>query len=318
MSDPDYWLILGRRVHHSRLIIIRDNLPPTLLRPAYNFLGIPQAQILWDYVLHWNRARVAVAGILEKLNLLVYQTNTEDLLTSSDGVQQMDAKMLALSRYRNNDSVVVCDRNAEDIKNITLTISGVTDIVRQQLEFIAAINRTPAVKLLGISPSGFNATGESDIRNYYDHVMSKQELLRDGVQKILDIIQLTTTGTIDQSISFEFNALGADDDQADVQTAAARVNMLNSLLQTNVLSAEEVRKAVKEDKKTKLGFIPDDLPRPNTGAEVGTAEDLAEDPAIKSLWMLGEPEQKTAAEPEIDQNVIANWMVEHESDAPQA
>ena len=100
-------------------------------------------------MLHWNRARVSVAGILEKLNLLVYQTNTEDLLTSSDGVQQMDAKMLALSRYRNNDSVVVCDRNAEDIKNITLTISGVTDIVRQQLEFIAAINRTPAVKLLG-------------------------------------------------------------------------------------------------------------------------------------------------------------------------
>jgi hypothetical protein len=51
---------------------------------------------------------------------------------------------------------------------------------------------------------------------------------------------------------------------------------------------------------------------------VGTAEDLAEDPAIKSLWMLGEPAPKTAAEPEIDQNVIANWMVEHESDAPQA
>ena len=50
---------------------------------------------------------------------------------------------------------------AEDIKNITLTISGVTDIVRQQLEFIAAINRTPLVKLLGISPSGFNATGRA-------------------------------------------------------------------------------------------------------------------------------------------------------------
>ena len=95
--------------------------------------------------------------------------------------------------------------------------------------------------------------------------------------------------------------------------------MLNSLLQTNVLSAEEVRKAVKEDKKTKLGFIPDDLPQPNAGAEVGTAEDLAGDPAIKALWMLGEPAQKTAAkEQEIDQNVIANWMVEHESDAPQA
>jgi Protein of unknown function (DUF1073). len=73
MSDPDYWLILGKRVHASRLVILRDNLPPTLLRPAYNFLGIPMAQILWDYVMHWNRARVATSGILEKLNLLVFR-----------------------------------------------------------------------------------------------------------------------------------------------------------------------------------------------------------------------------------------------------
>ena len=71
-------------------------------------------------MLHWNRARVSVAGILEKLNLLVYQTNTEDLLTSSDGVQQMDAKMLALSRYRNNDSVVVCE------EGYTLKITQIT------------------------------------------------------------------------------------------------------------------------------------------------------------------------------------------------
>ena len=266
MSDPDYWLILGKRVHASRLVILRDNLPPTLLRPAYNFLGIPMAQILWDYVMHWNRARVATSGILEKLNLLVFQTNTEDLLSQPQGVQQLDAKMLALSRYRDNDSVVVCDKTAEDIKNITLTISGVVDVVRQSLEFIAAINRTPAVKLLGISPSGFNATGESDIRNYYDHIMSKQELLHDGILRILRAVQLSVLGEIDQSINFEFNPLGTEDETGDIESASARVNMLATLLQANVISADEARQAVKDDPKAKLGFLSDDAPEPNMGA----------------------------------------------------
>ena len=265
-TDPDYWLILGKRVHASRLVILRDNLPPTLLRPAYNFLGIPMAQILWDYVMHWNRARVATSGILEKLNLLVFQTNTEDLLSQPQGVQQLDAKMLALSRYRDNDSVVVCDKAAEDIKNITLTISGVVDVVRQSLEFIAAINRTPAVKLLGISPSGFNATGESDIRNYYDHIMSKQELLHDGILRILRAVQLSVLGEIDQSINFEFNPLGTEDETGDIESASSRVNMLATLLQANVISADEARQAVKDDPKAKLGFLSDDAPEPNMGA----------------------------------------------------
>ena len=280
LTDPQFWYILGREVHSSRLIVLRDNLPPTLLRPAYNFLGIPQAQILWDYVMHWNRARVSVAGILEKLNLLVFQTNTEYLLSSSNGVGQLDAKMLALSRYRDNDSVVVCDKNSEDIKNITLTISGVTDVVRQALEFIAAINRTPAVKLLGISPSGFNATGESDIRNYYDHIMSKQELLHDGILRALKAVELSVLGKIDHSINFEFNPLGTEDEEGDIQAASARVNMLNSLLQTNVLSTEEVRQAVKADQKANLGFISDDVPQPNEGADIAEMQGLnQENPA---------------------------------------
>lgn len=301
MSKPKYWWVLGQRVHSSRLIMLRDNLPPTLLRPAYNFLGIPQAQILWDYVMHWNKARVSVAGILEKLNLMVFQTNTEDLLSTAEGVQQLDAKMLALTRYRNNDSVIVCDKNVEDIKNITLTISGVTDVVRQALEFIAAINRTPAVKLLGISPSGFNATGESDIRNYYDHVRSKQELLRDGIQKIIDAVQLVTTGTIDPSITFNFKQLGSDDSASDTMTANTKVQMLNSLLQTNVISAEEVRQAVKMDDKTGLSFIDDELPEPNEGADMGDVEGEGGQMDLASLMQQmtdKEPEQAPIQQPQ--------------------
>ena len=298
MKDPTYWNILNRRVHHSRLIILRDNLPPTMLRPAYNFLGIPQAQILWDYVMHWNRARVSAADILEKLNLLVYQTNTSEMLGTPGGVSQIDAKMLALTRFRDNGSVLLCDRNSEDVKNITMTISGVTDVVRQALEFIAAINRTPAVKLLGISPSGFNATGESDIRNYYDHIKSKQELLRDGIQKAIDCIQLNLTGRIDPSVSFDFCRLGTDDAASDSALATAKTQTLSTLMQGNVISAEEARQAVKDDPRMGLAFLSDEMPEPDEGADVqgGDLESLLASAGIGQKATETAAPQQTSSE----------------------
>ena len=76
--------------------------------------------------------------------------------------------------------------------------------MRQSLEILAALNRTPAVKLLGISPSGFNATGESDIRNYYDYITSQQEkVLRNGIRTVLNCLQLHLHGKIDSSVTFD-------------------------------------------------------------------------------------------------------------------
>ena len=102
--------------------------------------------------------------------------------------------MSMFQRYRDNDSVAVCDMTDEDIVNVQTSIAGCTDIVRQSLEMIASINRTPAVKLLGISPSGFNATGDSDIRNYNDHVRTKQELYRSAIMTCLRAIEIAETG----------------------------------------------------------------------------------------------------------------------------
>ena len=267
---PTKWQVLGKVVHASRLIRLVDNEPPVLLRPAYNFLGIPQAQILWDYVLHWNKARVEAVELLEKLNLLVYKTDIAESIASG-GIEELDLKIAAVNRYRSNHSIVCTDFNTEDITNITLSINGVRDITQQALEFVAAINRTPAVKLLGISPSGFNATGESDIRNYYDYIRSKQEKFRDGIKAIIDAIQVYEFGEIDAEIDFEFKPLGAEDELAKAQTANTEVQVLGALLDRNILSPEEVRSYAKNSANMGLDFIDeDDLPeQPEQPQELG-------------------------------------------------
>ena len=258
---PRMWSVMGTSVHASRLITFTDNEPPMLLKPNYNFLGIPQAQILWDYVLHWNKSRVSAVNLLDTLNLTVFKTSMSDVLAAEGGILGLDLKMKALQRYRNNNSVLVCDSESESIENVTKTITGATDVVRQALEFIACINRTPAVKLLGISPSGFNSTGESDIRNYYDHIKTKQELYRDEIQQIIDIYQLVLFGEIDESISFKFNEIGGDDMKNNATIFKTQVDTLTALQGAGVIDNAEAREFVRTSEISGLDYLAEDVPQ---------------------------------------------------------
>lgn len=264
---PKVWQVLGRRVHASRMLTFVENQPPMLLRPNYNFLGIPQAQILWDYVVHFNKTRISAAKLLDKISLLVVQTDMDEILSSQTGVQDFDAKMEFLQRYRDNDSVFVCDKDSEAVTNVQTSIAGCTDIVRQSLELIACINRTPAVKLLGISPSGFNATGESDIKNYYDYIASKQELYRDQIQTIINVLQLTQWGYIDPYITFTFNSLSQDDKASKAMTAQTRIGALAQLVDRQAISAEELRDLVRQDPDLELSSLNEEMPEVLSEAE---------------------------------------------------
>lgn len=284
--QPRMWQVLGKRVHASRLLPFVENQPPMLLKPNYNFLGIPQAQILWDYVMHFNQTRASTARLLDKISLLVVQTDMDAVLSDEHGIELFDAKMEFLERYRNNDSVFVCDKESEGVMNVQTTIAGCTDVVRQSLELIACINRTPAVKLLGISPSGFNATGESDLKNYYDYISSKQELYREQIQTIINVIQLVEFGNIDPAITFKFEPLNEENKASQAMTAQTKIGALTQLVDRQAMSAEELRTAVREDEDLGLSFLDKEMPEE---LENATQTDLmTDDPSAQQGNMFDE------------------------------
>lgn len=269
---PDYfvpktWWVLGQEVHASRLIRLAANEVPVLLKPAYNFLGIAQAQILWDYVMHFQDCRIASQRLLGKFSLTVMKTDMANILLQAGGTSELDKRIALLVKHRSNDGIEVIDKEGEDIVKLETPLGGVTDIVRQALEILAAINRTPAVKLLGISPSGFNATGESDIRNYYDHILSQQEkVLRPVIKRILDLVQIRLSGSVDKSITFDFSPLSEDDQAAMANTQKVKADTMAVLLDRQIVSPEECRKRLADDPDSGFSDIDvDDLPEPPEG-----------------------------------------------------
>ena len=244
--EPKSWWVLGQEVHASRFIKISSGDLPVLLRPSYNFFGVPHAQIIWDYVLHFQKDRVAASRMLGKYSDFIFKIGgLQEAMAMPGGTARLDERLSVMSRYRSNDGIAAIDKDNEDVTKIESSLAGLTDIVKNGLENVCAINRTPAVKLLGISPSGFNSTGLSDIRNYYDHIMTQQEkILYDGIVKALDCIQLHVTGRIDPAITFKFKELGGEDRQIESGIRQANTDRLVGAVMADLITVESAHATI--------------------------------------------------------------------------
>lgn len=259
---PQWWWVLGTRVHKSRMITFAANQVPLLLKPAYNFLGLPQAQMYWDYVMHWNQNRESANRLLNKFSLLAFKTSMGDVL--SGGVaDDLNRRMDYLAQKRSNDGVILMDKDSEDITNITTPLSGVTDIVKQSLECLSVISHIPAVVLFGQSPQGFNATGESDLNNYSNLIESRRtEELQEPVQKLVDILRIHYTACRD-AVKVQFLPFDTSKTLQNLQAEQIKSQVAAAHIQSGITSAEEERQKLANDKTAGYQFIDvDNVPEP--------------------------------------------------------
>ena len=125
----------------------------------------------------------------------------------------LDARLAYFVQKQSNDGCFVLDKDSEDLVKLETSLGGVTDIVRQSLEFVAAIFRLPVTKFLGVSPAGFNPTGEAERRNLYDYLAGRQEkVLRAPLQRALEVLQMDVFGGVDARLTFDFAPLDPEDD----------------------------------------------------------------------------------------------------------
>lgn len=261
--EPRSWFVQSTRVHASRLLVFRQNTPPLLLKAAYNFFGVPAVQIALDYVAHFTQTREAAARLLTKFSTTVFKTDISRLLYGGDAAQAK-ARIGHFARQRDNNGVAVLDYESEAMEQLNTPLSGVDVIVRQALELLAVVWRIPAVKLFGISPAGLNATGESDMQNFYDYVASRQaKVFADPLRRLIQAVQLSVTGKIDPAVTYEFVPLWEMTAREKAERDKVWADTDAVYLDRGVLWEEEVRNAVAAQPGGRYaGIDPGNLPPP--------------------------------------------------------
>lgn len=83
------------------------------------------------------------------------------------------------------NGALVLDKN-EEYESKQVSFGSLPDVADRFLQAVAGAADIPATRLLGMAPAGMNATGDSDLRNYYDRLRSMQELDLTPAMELLD------------------------------------------------------------------------------------------------------------------------------------
>lgn len=255
---PQSWLVNGVEIHASRFLYFAEDKPPTLLAPSYNFFGVPLAQTVLDAVMGFEETSKAAARLLSKCSCAIFKTDMNEVLSGGSG-SNIQKRIAYFAVNRDNDGVMTIDKEAEDIVIAQQNLGGVTDIVRQQMDIVAAMFSEPAVKLWGLTPSGLNATGDIDMRSHYDHINAVQErIMRDPLEYLVSLLQLNRGKEPDENLSFDFVSLSDEDEKLNAEIQKLKVDTMAELFDRGIISGEECRHVIATDEESGFDDIDED------------------------------------------------------------
>ena len=108
------------------------------------------------------------------------------------------------NRFRTSFGIQLLSRD-DSLENHPYSFTGLSEIYEQFMMDMAGAAEIPATRLFGRSPQGMNATGESDLRNYYDMIASLQERqLRPALEKLLPVMAVSCWGYVPESLEIVF------------------------------------------------------------------------------------------------------------------
>lgn len=238
---PIRWAIMGKEIHASRLISFSSMPVSNIMKPSFNFGGVSLGYMCKPYVDNWLKTRQFVSDILRSSNFVVLQTDLSALY-SQDSPEQLENRLQSFNQIRDSRGIFLCDKEEEDIKNVSLSLSNLDKLQEQSQEQLSFISSIPLVILLGKTASGLNASSDGEIRTYYDKVKANQEkLLRPLLETILKILQLNAFGEIDEDIEFEFNPLWQIDEEERAKITKIISNSLADLVKNKIVAPEEAK-----------------------------------------------------------------------------
>ncbi|MGZ8907295.1 MAG: DUF1073 domain-containing protein, partial [Methylobacter sp.] len=166
---PNLWYVMGKTVHDSRLLTFVSREVPDLLKASYNFGGLSLSQMAQPAVQNWMRTRDSVGDTVHSFSLTILKTIMATVLSGGADEGIFD-RMDLFNSVRDNRGLMAIDKDSEEIDQVNTPLTGLDALQAQAQEHMAAVASIPLVKLLGITPSGLNASSDGEIRVFYDHI----------------------------------------------------------------------------------------------------------------------------------------------------
>lgn len=184
------------KVHHSRIVRNIGIELPYFQAITEMMWGESVLERLWDRLISFDSATMSTANLIERANnRTVGIEGLREIVAAGGKAQEgLEAQLEMMRAFQTNEGLTLMDKE-DTFTTSQYTFSGLSDILLQFGQQLAGAANTPLIRLFGQSPAGMSATGESDLRTYYDDINAQQESrLRPSWEKILAILWHSTYG----------------------------------------------------------------------------------------------------------------------------
>lgn len=257
-------------VHHSRVVRFTGRDLPRIERQAELYWGESEVEALYrDVVAHDNvSANMAALTFEANVNTMEVKGLQQLLsMTPNETQRRFWDVMQAQSVLRKNFATQVVEQGTK-LTNTQYTFSGLREIYESMCMNLCGASHYPMTKLFGRSPSGLNATGESDLQNYYDYVDSQREAkLRPALEKLLPVLCMSAWGFVPDDLDIIFPPLWAPTAKEAAEIAKTKSEAIVAGYQAGLLNVDTAQKELKklEDETGLFGSITDEEIAGNAG-----------------------------------------------------
>lgn len=310
-------------VHHSRIVRFTGRELPFLERAAELYWGESEVEALYKDVVAHDNVSANMAALTFQANVNTMEVKGLEQLFSIGSAQAQRRfwnVMQAQSVLRSNFGTQLVEQGNQ-IRNTQYTFTGLQEVYESMCLNLCGASHYPMTKLFGRSPSGMNATGESDLQNYYDYIDSQREAkLRPVLQKLLPILAMSAWGHVPEDLDIDFPPLWTPTAKELAEIAKTKAEAIAAAFTNGLLQVDTAQRELKKlSEETGLfGSITDEeiarnagktyqdvtalrdplaglgygLPEGETGGEVsGPFDSAAADEAV-ALDYPGQPREK--------------------------
>jgi|GEM_PF-1004747 len=232
-------------VHESRLIRFGGGLATRRRQQQLQGWGESELNRVYNVLAHFNGAFEATGTLLQQSSEAVFKINGLMAMMAADKKDLLKTRLEMMDLGRSINRSVLIGEGEEYTRTEVGALTGVASIIDKNLLYLSGAVEIPVTILMGQSPAGLSATGESDVRAFYDRVESQQtNRLRPRHLRLTRLLCLAhdgpTGGRVPPKLAIEYASLWQPTplEQAQIRLATAQSDA--AYITAQVVTADEV------------------------------------------------------------------------------
>jgi phage-related protein (TIGR01555 family) len=248
-GKPAYYDVIGPgkmvRLHPSRLVVFigAAHADPALVWSPNQGWGDSILEAVYSAVRNADSTAANIASLVFEANVDVFRIpDFMNNLSDPDYAARLMQRFALAATAKGINRALILDKD-EEYERRQVSFAQLPEVMQSFLQMAAGAADIPVTRLLGQSPAGMSATGESDMNNYYDRISSIQTLeLTSALYRFDECLIRSALGSRPAGIFYTWAPLKQMTEKEKSDIANINAETADIWATTGLFSPEELRK----------------------------------------------------------------------------